>query len=72
MSQDVGSNRATPVKAVAASMSQMSVQSAPVTSSKEFDPLSTQKSVEEKTQSQVMSSFGISSDGGFGLSWVSL
>ena len=31
-----------------------------VAGSKEFDPLSTQKSVEENTQNKVMSSFGIS------------
>ncbi|XP_067673957.1 protein TFG-like isoform X2 [Haliotis asinina] len=33
-----------------------------VASSKEFDPLSSQRSVEESTQNKVMSSFGITSD----------
>ncbi|XP_046560168.1 protein TFG-like isoform X2 [Haliotis rubra] len=33
-----------------------------VASSKEFDPLSSQRSVEESTQNKVMSSFGIASD----------
>ncbi|XP_071115398.1 protein TFG-like isoform X1 [Haliotis cracherodii] len=35
---------------------------AQVASSKEFDPLSSQRSVEESTQNKVMSSFGITSD----------
>ncbi|XP_055954880.1 protein TFG [Patella vulgata] len=34
-----------------------------VASSKEFDPLSTQRSVDENSQSKVMSSFNISNDG---------
>ena len=34
-----------------------------VAGSREFDPLSTQKSVDENTQNKVMSSFGISNDG---------
>ena len=34
-----------------------------VAGSREFDPLSSQKSVEENAQNKVMSSFGINSDG---------
>lgn len=33
--------------------------------SKEFDPLSSQRAVEENTQNKVMSSFGLSTDGKF-------